>query len=177
MTLLSSIKQFSKRRSSWALLLFCALLIDGTALYFQHVMQLTPCVMCIYERVAVLGIALGALIGLINPKNSFFVWLGMIVWGISAAKGLSLSIEHVGMQLHPNIFATCSLIPEFPSWLPLHQWFPWMFSAGAQCSDIKWQFLTLSMPQWLIVIFAGNLVALVLVFVSQFTRKTGLTFR
>jgi len=176
-SLLLSIKQFSQRRISWFLLLLFALFFEGCALFFQHVMLLNPCVMCVYERVAMLGIAIGALIGLINPKNSAFVWLGMIIWGVSAAKGLSLAVEHVGFQLHPSIFNTCSLIPEFPSWLPLDQWFPWIFAASGECSKISWQFLSLSMPQWLVAIFAVNLVAIVFVFISQFVRKSELSFR
>ncbi|NMV27906.1 disulfide bond formation protein B, partial [Vibrio parahaemolyticus] len=36
------------------------------------------------------------------------------------------------------------------------------------CSKVVWQFLDLSMPQWLVVIFAGNLIALALIVIAQF---------
>ncbi|CAH0540668.1 disulfide bond formation protein DsbB [Vibrio marisflavi] len=177
MSLLLSIKQFSKRRLSWSLLLLFTLFFEGSALFFQHVMHLDPCVMCVYERVSMLGIIIGALIGLINPKHFTFFWMGMVIWAASSAKGLSLAIEHVSIQLHPSIFNTCSLVPEFPSWLQLNQWFPWIFSASGECSKISWQFLTLSMPQWLIVIFAGNLIAIAIIFLSQFAKKSELSLR
>ena len=41
--------------------------LEGSALYFQYGMDLQPCVMCIYERVALFGIAFAGLIGLIAP--------------------------------------------------------------------------------------------------------------
>ncbi|KOO10951.1 dihydrolipoamide acyltransferase, partial [Vibrio xuii] len=39
------------------------------------------------------------------------------------------------------------------------------------CSEIVWQFLTLSMPQWLVVIFAANLAALAIIVLSQFAKS------
>lgn len=166
--LLQRLQTFSYKRLSWILLLLSVIFFEGCALFFQHVLLLSPCVMCIYERVAMLGIAAAAIIGLIDPRNPLFRWLGLIGWGISAYKGLMLAIQHVGYQLNPSPFATCDIFVRFPTWAPLNQWFPWMFEASGDCSKIVWQFMTLSMPQWLIIIFAGNLIALAFIVLSQF---------
>ncbi len=61
-------KTLSIQRSGWLLLLISALALEGSALYFQYGMDLQPCVMCIYERVALFGIAFAGLIGLIAPR-------------------------------------------------------------------------------------------------------------
>jgi disulfide bond formation protein DsbB len=50
---------------------------------------------------------------------------------------------------------------NFPSWLKLDQWFPAMFQPSGFCGDIQWQFLGLSMPQWLAVIMVLQLFALI----------------
>ncbi len=42
---------------------FIAFMLECAALYFQHVMKLQPCVMCVYERVALLGIMVAGLVG------------------------------------------------------------------------------------------------------------------
>ncbi|MCG7495849.1 disulfide bond formation protein DsbB [Vibrio sp. Of7-15] len=162
------IKHISRTRLPWLLLLLFVIFFEGCALIFQHVMNLPPCVMCIYERVAMLGIGFSALVGLAMPQNLIVRWAGLIGWGISSAWGLKLAMEHVGYQLNPSPFATCDLFVTFPSWAPLNQWAPWMFEAYGDCSKIVWQFLTLTMPQWLEVIFAGNLVALAVVVIAQF---------
>ena len=47
--------------------------------FFQHVMGLQPCVMCIYQRVAILGIMAGAAIGFINPKNFSLRWVAYLM--------------------------------------------------------------------------------------------------
>ncbi|WP_117234429.1 disulfide bond formation protein DsbB [Vibrio maerlii] len=165
------LNDFSKRRLSWALLLIFIIFFELCALFFQHVMMLAPCVMCIYERIAMLGIGVGAAIGLIAPNNPLVRWIGLAVWGASAYKGLALSMQHVDFQFNPSPFATCDLFVTFPDWAPLNQWVPWMFEAYGECSKIVWQFIGLSMPQWLVVIFAGNLVALAFIVLAQFFKK------
>ncbi|HHX8541442.1 TPA: disulfide bond formation protein DsbB [Vibrio diabolicus] len=174
MTILNSLNQFSKGRLSWLLLLLFVVFFEACALYFQHVMMLAPCVMCIYERVAMMGVGVAAIVGLMAPNNPIFRWLGLIGWGLSSYKGLLLAQQHVDYQFNPSPFATCDLFVTFPSWAPLNQWAPWIFEAYGDCSKIVWQFLDLSMPQWLVVIFAGNLIALALIVIAQFfpARRT-----
>ncbi|MBW3696529.1 disulfide bond formation protein DsbB [Vibrio sp. T187] len=171
MNFLSTLKDFSKGRLSWFLLLAFVIFFEACALFFQHVMMLSPCVMCIYERVAMLGVGVAAMIGLVNPNNTIIRWLGLAAWGASAYKGLALSLQHVDYQFNPSPFATCDLFVTFPSWAPLNDWAPWMFEAFGDCSKVVWQFLSLSMPQWLVVIFAGNLIALAVIVLAQFAKS------
>ncbi|MEZ8696925.1 disulfide bond formation protein DsbB [Vibrio lentus] len=171
MNFFAMLKDFSKGRLSWLLLLAFILFFEACALFFQHVMMLGPCVMCIYERVAMLSIGVAAMIGAIAPNNPISRWLGLAGWGFGAYKGLTLALEHVDYQFNPSPFATCDLFVTFPSWAPLNKWVPWMFEAYGDCSKVVWQFLELSMPQWLVIIFAGNLVAFGFVVVSQFVKS------
>ncbi|GAB2657953.1 disulfide bond formation protein DsbB [Vibrio panuliri] len=171
MNFLATLKSFSQSRLSWAILLGFIVFFETCALFFQHVMELPPCVMCIYERVAMMGIAGAAIIGLIAPQNLIIRWIGLGAWGYSAYRGLELSLQHVDYQFNPSPFATCDLFVQFPDWAPLNQWAPWMFEAYGDCSKIVWQFLTLSMPQWLVVIFAANLVALAVIVVAQLAKS------
>lgn len=171
MNVFFQLQRFSHSRLSWALLLSIVIFFEICALYFQHVMLLAPCVMCIYQRIAMFGIVGAAMVGLINPGNPILRWLGFITWGFSAYKGLSLSLQHVDYQLNPSPFNTCDLFVTLPSRAPLNQWMPWMFEAYGDCSEISWQFLSLSMPQWLVVIFAANLLALTMMVAVQFIKQ------
>lgn len=167
-------KEISHGRTAWFLLMLSALALEACALFFQHVMNLAPCVMCIYERVAMLGMVAAGLIGMIAPQHGLIRWTGLIAWGVSAGWGLKLAIEHVGYQFpDPNdLFgATCDIFVSFPSWAPLNKWVPAVFEASGDCSKVVWQFLTLSMPQWLVIIFATMLVVFAVVVVSQFIGK------
>ena len=166
-----NLKQLSLRRSSWLLLAASAFLLELCALYFQHVMKLEPCVMCIYERITMLSIIVAGLIGAIAPENLFIRLTAFIIWGVGAVWGTMLATEHVHFQLNPSPFATCDFFPNFPSWLPLHEIFPWLFNPTGDCADIVWQFFGYSMPQWLIVTFIIYLFLFVIVAITAILPK------
>ncbi|PMG04764.1 disulfide bond formation protein B [Vibrio breoganii] len=155
--MLENLYQFSRSRLSWLLLLLAMIAFELCALYFQHVVLLAPCVMCIYERVAMMGIAVAAAVGLCKPQNPIVRGLGFVGWIASSYKGLMLALEHVDYQFHPSPFKTCDIFVNFPSWAPLDKWVPWMFEPSGDCSKIVWQFFELSMPQWLVIIFGASL--------------------
>ena len=75
--ILSALQRFCHQRTSWAILFASGLALELAALYFQYVLKFDPCVMCIYIRVAVLGIMLSALVGLVMPKFWLVRLLGM----------------------------------------------------------------------------------------------------
>ncbi|WP_413112032.1 disulfide bond formation protein DsbB [Thaumasiovibrio sp. DFM-14] len=175
--MLNMLYRWSLTRQPWLILLLIVIALEGSAFFFQYVMLLPPCVMCIYERVAMMGMGIGAAIGLSAPKNPLIRGLGLATWGYSAFRGWQLANEHVGYQFADpnNIFAAqCDIFVSFPAWAPLNEWIPGFFSPdlSGNCSKIVWQFLSLSMPQWLVVIFALNLLAFFVVVISQlFGRK------
>lgn len=164
------LKKLSFHRSIWFAFLLSACILEGIALYFQHAMGLKPCVMCIYQRLALLAILFAGFIGFLTPKWGFFRWsaLGLALYG--SIKGLHLAITHTNYQLNPAPWNQCSPFVEFPQTLPLNQWFPSIFEATGDCSKIDWQFLGLSMSQWLIVIFSIYLLITTLLILSQFSR-------
>lgn len=171
MKILSFLSQASRSRRSWSLLLVTALIFEAIALYFQYGMGLEPCIMCIYQRNAVFGIALAALIGLSMPHNTIIRLIAVAGWGVSAIWGLLIAIEHVDIQSAANpFFAPCEIVPNFPSWLPLHEWLPAIFAATGDCGNIDWSFLGWSMPQWMIVIFTSYSLVWLMVMLSQLKR-------
>jgi disulfide bond formation protein DsbB len=152
--LLNKLSLLSTDRRAWGLLFVSALCLEISALYFQYVMDLRPCIMCIYQRTAVFGIMFAAMPAML-VNNLITRIMGYTGWGISAIWGLLIAIEHVDIQTAVNpFFATCEFVPNFPSWIPLHEWLPNIFGATGDCGDINWSFMDMTMPQWMIMIFA-----------------------
>ncbi|WP_150137865.1 disulfide bond formation protein DsbB [Candidatus Enterovibrio escicola] len=167
-------KKTSRIRGAWFLLTLSAVGFEICALYFQYVMSLAPCVLCIYERVAMLGNVSFGLVGFLALGNEPLRWLSLIGWGVSSGWGLKLAIEHVSYQFHDSndLFGvTCDIFVYFPSWAPFNKWIPWMLEASGECSKVVWKFLNLSMPEWLVIIFSVMLLALAIVVLSQFFGK------
>ena len=163
------ISNLPKQRLPWILLALTGMGLEACALFFQYVMELSPCVLCVYERVAMMGIITAGLVGAIAPSNPLVRFSGFILWFISAGYSLSLAIEHVDIQLNPSPFSTCDFFPNFPTWAPLHEWAPWFFNPTGFCDEISWQFLSYSMPQWLIVTSSIYLIVAALVFSCHIT--------
>ncbi len=107
--MLRFLNQCSQGRGAWLLMAFTALALELTALWFQHVMLLKPCVLCIYERCALFGVLGAALIGAIAPKTPLR-YVAMVIWLYSAFRGVQLTYEHTMLQLYPSPFATCDFM-------------------------------------------------------------------
>lgn len=166
--MLNLLSQYSRGRIAWFLLLISTLLFEATALFFQHGLGLAPCTLCIYQRIAILGILLASLIALCSPKHFIFRIIATFVWLYSAFEGFNLAYFQARLQFAPNLTDTCAINPEFPSWLPLDKWLPNVFGAYGYCADKLWSFLTIEMSQWMIIIFSCYFVMGVLVLLSQF---------
>ncbi|HEY0209659.1 disulfide bond formation protein DsbB [Acerihabitans sp.] len=156
----------SRGRGAWVLLALTALALELVALYFQHVMLLKPCVLCIYQRCALFGILGAGIVGAVAPSTPLR-YGALIIWLYSAWEGLMLAMKHTDIQLNPSPFVTCDFFVSFPSWLPLDKWLPAIFSATGDCAVRQWHFMSLEMPQWMIVIFGAYLLVGVLVLVAQ----------
>ncbi len=167
--MLRSLNRSSHRRSAWLLMAFTALALELVALWFQHVMKLQPCVLCIYERCALFGVMGAGLLGAIAPKTPLRI-AALALWIYSAWRGIELAWQHTQMQLNPSPFQTCDFAVRFPTWLPLDKWLPQVFVASGDCSVRQWEFLSLEMPQWLVGIFVAYLVIALVVLLAQFFK-------
>ncbi|WNC67288.1 disulfide bond formation protein DsbB [Thalassotalea nanhaiensis] len=165
--MLKTLNNFVLNPLSWWLLAISALGLEFSALYFQYGLGLEPCIMCIYQRVAILAIMAGGIIGAVGNNLLTSRLIGFVLWAVGAIWGLLIAIEHVDIQSNAgSLFYTCDLIPNFPSWMPLHEWFPAIFEATGDCGEISWSFLGYSMPQWMIVVY-GMYTALFAIFFSS----------
>lgn len=164
--MLQYLNRCSTHRGAWLLLAVSAFALELVALYFQHVMKLSPCVLCIYQRCALYGVMAAGLVGAVAPATPFR-FAALALWLYSAWQGLALAMKHTDIQLHPSPFVTCDFFVNFPKWLPLNKWFPSVFEATGDCSVKQWHFLSLEMPQWMIVIFGLFLLVGALVLIAQ----------
>lgn len=112
--MLDFFKQLSLKRSAWIFLAFSAFALESTALYFQYGMGLQPCVLCVYERLAMVGLFIAGFIGALAPSSLIVRILALIVGLFSAIKGLMISIRHLDLQMNPAPWKQCEFIPNFP---------------------------------------------------------------
>ena len=92
------LSQLPTNKRAWQLLAVSALLFELIALYFQYVMGLAPCIMCIYQRTAVWGIFIAGVIGTLGCQFILLRLTSYALWATSAIWGLLIALEHVEMQ-------------------------------------------------------------------------------
>ena len=173
MALTQQLSTWPTLRWPWLVLAGSAFFLEIIALYFQYFMGLEPCVMCIYQRTALFGVALSALPAAINPQDIKLRLISYTGVFICLIWGFDIAFEHVQMQNPANFMLamSCDAFPNFPLWFSIHEWFPAVFEARGTCDGIDWQFLTLSMPQWMAVIFAVYLLVTSALFILRLLIK------
>lgn len=165
--MLNIFSSWAESKTAWLSLFMSSALLIVTALYFQHLMDLQPCIKCIYQRTAVFGILVSSLLPIIW-QHSLTRLLGFIGWGVASIWGFLIAHEHVDILFAANpFFVVCDIIPNFPAFMPLHEWFPAVFGATGDCSENSWQFMNMGMAQWMRIIFAAYAIAWLLMLVSR----------
>ncbi len=154
--------------------LVCAGLM-AAALYFQYVMHLEPCPLCIFQRVFVILTGVVLLVGgLHNPR----AW-GQRVYGALAALAAGLGagvagrqvwIQHLPFDLQPGCsYDFNTMLEKFP----LHKTLSLVLQGTGDCAQVDWTFLGLSMPEWTLLFFIGFVgLGLMLVFTSVGRAKS-----
>ncbi|GHE77947.1 disulfide bond formation protein DsbB [Thalassotalea profundi] len=169
------LSNLTTRTGAWQLLAISALGLEFAALFFQYVLDLAPCIMCIYQRVAIWAIFFAGVIGSIGAKYLIARLVAFGLWGTGAIWGLLIALEHVEAQSSTMSFLfSCEFVPNFPSWAPLHEWIPALFAATGDCGDIHWQFVGYTMPQWMIINYSIYTATLAAIVVASLYHKRSL---
>ena len=132
-----------------AVAVVCALLI-GAAMYLQFRENLEPCPLCILQRYAYVLVGALALLAALLPALLGRILASLAI--LSALTGAGVGIWHVWLQLHPPRVSACGPSLEYlVSNLPLGRALPRIFQGYADCTNVDWTFLHLSIPAWSVI--------------------------
>ncbi len=126
------------------------------ALYAENNLLLTPCPLCVFQRMAVIALSIIFLIAVLhNPAGwGRRVYAGLLL--IAAGAGVGVAGRHVWLQsLPPDQVPACGAGYDYiMDTLPIGEALSVIFTGSGECADIKWQFLGLSMPAWVLLSLA-----------------------
>lgn len=130
--MITQVVRFMASRWYWLGLVVAALALEIVALFYQHVLNEPPCVLCIQARLWVLGILLAGGLGVALRQQLWGRLLAQSVLIISLI-GL-LQRSWIGVQIERGSYdGACGMEPGFPSWLPLDSWVPNVFQVWSMC--------------------------------------------
>ena len=143
-------KQLQKGNVLLTLFVLCA------SFYFQYVLELTPCPLCLMQRVClflllvVMGLSFRAL------NRAHYTSLAQV---IVAAAGLFFAVRQLWLQSLPA--------SDMPACMPgldiVIRYFPWktiartLFLGTGDCAEVSWSFLGISLPGWCALYFTWML--------------------
>jgi disulfide bond formation protein DsbB len=133
----------------------------GAALYFQYVMGLDPCPLCIMQRLCV--IALGVLClagGVQNPKAIGTRIYGLIMTVIAlcgtGVAGRQVWLQHLPADQVPACGPGMDYILET---FPMYEALSIILRGSGDCAEVQWSLLGLSMAGWMLLVFTVFAVA------------------
>ena len=132
----------------------CVVLM-ATALWLQHVGGLEPCPLCVLQRGAVIALGGLMLAGAIHDPAT----VGRRVYGVMivivAVAGAAVAGRHVWLQsLPPGEAPECGPGLEYMlSAFPLADVIEMVLRGSGECAEVQWTFLSLSIPQWTLLLF------------------------
>lgn len=127
------------------------------ALYAQYILGLEACPLCIFQRVAMIGVGIVMLAAALHgPAGKSALAYGVLGFAV-AAVGAGIAIRHVWLQnLPPDAVPACGpgldyMLDAFP----LIDAVRMVFTGSGECAEINWSFVGLSMPAWVLVWFVA----------------------
>ena len=132
--------------------LSCTALL-GFALYNQYVDYLDPCPLCIFQRVVFAWMGFVALLVFVhNPAQTGRRIYGWLIT-LGAALGVAIAGRHIWLQsLPPGDVPECGpglnyMLENFPITEVLSS----VLQGSGSCAEVKWTFLSMSMPMWTLI--------------------------
>ena len=149
------------RRPAYLLgFLVCAGLM-GWALWLQYGLDLEPCPLCVFQRIAVIATGVVFLIAAIhNPGRlgaAIYAGLTVLVSGIGAA----LAAWHVWIQGQPKgAVPACGMgLNYMLETLPLTEVISRVLKGSGECAEQGWLLFGLAIPSWTFVFFVAMIAA------------------
>lgn len=151
-----------------ALLLLATVFILTAAYYFQLVKGLSPCPLCIMQRVCAFILGMFCLMGLLLQTMKRARHVAGLQMFFSLA-GLFFAGRQLWLQSLPaeQVPACMPGLDILVKYFPLKDVIHALFWGAGDCAEVSWQWLGISMPGWSALYFIGMFLVSALLFFSS----------
>lgn len=129
----------------------------GYAFFAQYQLMLTPCPLCILQRIAVICLGIVFLVAAAHNPTGAGRYIYSFLLLVATAFGAVVAGRHVWLQsLPPSEVPACGPGLDY-MWenFPLADVMNMVFKGSGECAELDWSFLGLSMPAWVLIAVLG----------------------
>jgi len=125
--------------------------------YAQFYLNLEPCPLCIFQRLALLALGVVFLAALIQHPSGWGSTVYATLIGLIAGAGVGFAARHVWLQhLPPEETPRCGPgLDYLLETLPLHETLREVLTGAGECARVDWTWLGFSLPEWSLLLFLG----------------------
>jgi disulfide bond formation protein DsbB len=150
-----------RRRAAYLLgFLVCAGLM-AFALYLQYGLDLEPCPLCVFQRIAMISTGVIFLVAALhNPGRGGAAFYAVLTL-ITAGTGAALAAWHIWIQGQPKgSVPACGMGLDYMlDTMPLWDVISRVLKGSGECAEQGWLFLGLAIPSWTFVFFVAIIAA------------------
>lgn len=135
----------------------CAVGLLMAVLYFQEVLGLEPCPMCIFQRVAMLAAGIVFLLAALHGPRGGGRWVYSLLTLVPLGIGAFIAGRHTWLQKLPEDQrpACGPTLDYLMDMMPLREVVETVLKGDGNCAKIDWTLLGQSLPAWTLVSFVG----------------------
>jgi protein dithiol:quinone oxidoreductase len=123
------------------------------ALYSQHILGLDPCPLCIFQRVAVMGLGVAFALAALHTARPANRRVYAVLIALLALAGAAVAGRHIWVQSLPaDKVPACGPGLDFiMESFPLAEALQVVLAGSGECHAVTWTLLGLSMPAWVLL--------------------------
>jgi len=126
------LKTISHSRWYWLVYITGSLCLLSEALYFQHILELQPCLMCIQVRLLFSLLIIVSLVGLLSRNHRAVNTIAHMSVVLIAISLLERSYMLLGTE-RGFVFSDCGFNLGLPAWFAIDDWLPWLYRVETTC--------------------------------------------
>lgn len=137
------------------------------AYYLEYVHGLKPCPLCVFQRIAMAGVGLFYIIGLIHGPGGVGHRIYAFFASLAALAGAAIAARHVWLfHLPADQVPSCGPGLEYlVDIMPWQEAVATVLRGDASCAEVEGVFMGISLPAWTLVYFVllslGSLAGLI----------------
>jgi len=151
-------------RPYYFLLFFICHELLVAAYYFEFYLGLEPCPLCMVSRATVFMLGISFLLAALHDPKGIVRKIYHVAFSLISLLGLFISGRHTYLQYLPaDEVPSCGPGLEYMlDTLPMSDVLKEVLHGSGECAEVSWRFLSLSMPEWMIIVFTGFFILVVI---------------